>query len=70
MKYYAIQDRDTGLFISSTNFARIKPRQILSSPLRPPILFTGGEITRELKRRHIKLKYYKVVVVEVKEAEL
>lgn len=70
MKYYAIQDRKTGRYISGTNFRGVKPRQMLSTAYRPPRLFHGEELASEIRRRHINTKHYKVVVVEVRRAEL
>ena len=72
MQYYAIQHKETGCFLAGTDFSRTpaRPRQIFSSPWRPPLLFHGDRLARELKRRHIDLKRYAVVVVEVRKAVL
>jgi hypothetical protein len=70
MQYYAIQHKKTGRYIAGTDFSRNakKPRQILSNSLLPPKLFNGEGLQTEIKCRHINLKYYRVVVVEVRKA--
>lgn len=70
MQYYAIQYKKTGQYIAGTDFSRGhgKPRQILSSIMRPPKLFNGEELQIEIERRKIDLKHYRVVVVEVRKA--
>lgn len=70
MQYYAIQHKKTGQYIAGTDFNRAdgKPRQIFSSALLPPKLFNGDELQHEIAKRHINLKNYRVVVVEVRKA--
>lgn len=72
MKYYAIQHKATGRYISGTDFSRAdgKVRQIFASPNRPPLLLGGERLSLELKHRRIDLKRYAVVVVEVGKAVL
>lgn len=72
MKYYALKHIKTGRYISGTDFNRAdgRPQQIFCTEERPPLLFSGERLGRELKRRHIRLDDYKVVVVEIKEAKL
>lgn len=68
MQYYAIQHKKTERYISGTDFSRKSPRQILTTPLCPPMLFNGAELSAEIGRRHINLKDYRVIVVEVRKA--
>ena len=72
MKYYAIQHKETGRFVAGTDFSRAdgKPRQMFATPNKPPLLFGGERLGWELRYRHIDLKYYKIVVVEVEKAVL
>lgn len=72
MRYYALKHIKTGRYVSGTDFSRADgiPRQIFCTPDHPPLLFNGERLGRELKRRHINLHDYKVVVVEIKEAKL
>jgi hypothetical protein len=72
MKYYAIQHKETGRYISGTDFSRAdgQPRQIYATTERPPLLLNGERLSAELKRRNIDLKHYAVVVVEVGKAVL
>lgn len=72
MQYYAIQHKETGCFIAGTDFSRTpsRPRQIFSSPWRPPLLFHGDNLAKELRRRHIDTRRYRVVIVEIRKAEL
>jgi hypothetical protein len=71
MKYYAIQEKATGRFISGTDFSRAdgKPRQMFVTPSRAPLLISGDRLGSELRHRHIDLKHYEVVVVEVRKVE-
>jgi hypothetical protein len=72
MKYYAIQHKATGRFVSGTDFSRVNGRvqQMFASANRPPLLLGGERLGFELKYRHIDLKRYAVVVVEVRKAVL
>lgn len=71
MTYYAIRSKRTKKYISGTDFscADGKPRQIMSSALRPPLLISGAELYAQMKRRGINEKYYEVVAVEVRPKE-
>ncbi len=72
MQYYAIQHKETGRYLSGTDFRRAdgKPRQFFSSPDRPPLLLSGDRLGYELKRRRIDTRRYRVVVVEIRKAVL
>lgn len=72
MKYYALKHIKTGRYVAGTDFARAdgKPQQIFCTPDHPPLLFNGERLGIELKRRHINLTDYKVVVVDIQEARL
>lgn len=65
--YYAIRNKQTGKFISGTDFRYRPPRQIPVSAYRPPMLFTGHELLAEIEHRKINLDRYEVVAVEVTE---
>ena len=71
MTYYAIRNKQTRQYISGTDFSCKdgKPRQMTSTALRPPRLFSGAELHSEIRSRKINLKYYEVVAVEVREKE-
>ena len=71
MTYYAIRNKRTRKYIGGTDFSYKdgKPRQIPSSSLRPPLLFSGAELKAEIRVRRINLKYYEVVAVEVRQKE-
>ncbi len=70
MQYYAIQHKETGRFVSGTDFSRAdgKVWQIFATPERPPLLIGGENLSSELKHRHIDLKKYNLVIVEVRKA--
>jgi hypothetical protein len=72
MKYYAIQHKETGRFVAGTDFSRAdgKPRQMFATPNKPPLLIGGERLGWELRYRHIDLKKYAIVVVEVGKAVL
>lgn len=72
MKYYAIQHKETGRFVAGTDFSRAdgKPRQMFATPNKPPLLIGGERLGMELRYRHIDLKRYTIVVVEVGKAVL
>jgi hypothetical protein len=72
MKYYAIQHKETGRFVAGTDFSRVdgQLRQIYASENRPPLLIGGERLRIELMRRHINLKRYQIVIVEVGKAVL
>lgn len=70
MQYYAIQDRFTKRFVAGTTRVGLMLQQILSDQDNPPLLFSGATLIRELKRRHINLKHYRIVVVDVRKAEI
>ena len=62
---YAIKNRNTGKYVTSTDFSRGKPRQIMAKD-RPPQLFCDRGIEgveREIVRREISRKRYKIVPV-------
>lgn len=67
MKYYAIQEKATGRFVSGTDFSRAdgKTRQIYASPDHAPLLLSWSLLCKEIKRRHIDSERYQVVVVEI-----
>lgn len=67
MKYYAIQEKATGRFVSGTDFSRAdgKTRQIYASPERAPLLLSWFPLCKEIKRGHIDTERYQVVVVEI-----
>jgi hypothetical protein len=71
VRYYAIQEKATGRYVSGTDFSRAdgRPHQIFASSIRPPLLFSGDRIGYEIKRRGIDLKRYEVHVVEIRKAE-
>jgi hypothetical protein len=68
MKYYAIQEKATGRFVSYTDFSRVdgRPIQMFASSDRPPLLFDKSKLQKELVRRHIDPVRYEVVIVEIK----
>ena len=63
---YAIKHKETGRFITGTDFRYSPPRQIISD-YHTPMLFTGWNLLTEIKVRHINLKRYKVCTVNIKE---
>jgi hypothetical protein len=71
MTYYAIRNKKTRQYISGTDYrvSASKPCQIMSSALRPPLLISGATLQTEILVRHINLKYYEIVAVEIKEKE-
>ena len=72
MKYYALQHKETGRFVAGTDFSRAdgKPRQMYATPNKPPLLIGGERLGWELRDRHLDLKKYAIVVVEVGKAVL
>ena len=72
MKYYAIQHKETGRFVAGTDFSRAdgQLRQRFATPNKPPLLIGGERLGLELRYRHIDLKKYAIVVVEVGKAVL
>ncbi len=71
MHYYAIREKATLRYVAGTDFSRAdgKSHQIFASPLRPPLLFSGAQVSYEVERRRLDLKRFEVVVVEVRKAE-
>ena len=71
MTYYAIRNKKTRQYISGTDYSRkaAKPCQIMSSALRSPLLISEAALRTEILVRHINLKYYEIVAVEIKEKE-
>ena len=65
---YAIKHKETGRFVTGTDFRYIVPRQILSN-YDSPLLFTGYNLLGELKRRKVSMRYYTVVRVTVEEVK-
>lgn len=72
MQYYAIQHKETGRFVAGTDFSRAdgKVCQLFATPEHPPLLIGGEKLSIELDRRHIDLKKYSLVVVEVRKADV
>ena len=71
---YAVKNRNTGKYVTGTDFRSGKPRQIMDANRAPLLLDDyGGTLpegaTLEMKRRGINLRRYKVVPVEVQEIE-
>jgi hypothetical protein len=64
---YAVKHKATGKMITGTDFRYPHPRQIINE-YHPPLLFTGYDLVREIHRRHINLKRYTVVRVNVEVA--
>ena len=71
MKYYAIREKATLRFVAVTDFSHGDGscRQIFASPYHPPLLLCAERLGPELKRRHIDLKRYEVIAVEIRKAE-
>lgn len=65
---YAIRHKETGRFMTGTDFRYCPPRQILSN-YDSPLLFTGYNLLGELKRRKISMRCYTVVRVTVEEVK-
>ena len=61
---YAIQHRETGKFITGTDFRYPHYRQIINE-YHAPLLFTGYDLLHEIQRRNIHMKRYTVVRVNV-----
>lgn len=71
---YAVKNRNTGKYVTGTDFRSGKPRQIMDANRAPLLLDDyGGTLpegaTLEMKRRGINPRRYKVVPVEVQEIE-
>lgn len=64
-RYYAIRHKESGRFVSGTDFRYNPPHQILEDEYHPPRLFWGGGVEGEIRHRHINLKRYEVVQVEI-----
>lgn len=65
---YAIKHKESGRFVTGTNFRYSPPRQILSD-YHAPLLLTGYDLMSELQRRQVSMRYYEVVKVTVEEVE-
>lgn len=64
--FYAVKNRNTGKYVTGTDFSRGKPRQIMAKD-RPPLIL--GDCGIEGVEREISRKRYKIVPVEVREIE-
>lgn len=69
MIYYTIKNKKNGRYVSGTNFnySDGKPRQILHTANRPPLLLARCDLITQLRHRRIDLRHYEVVAVRVKE---
>ena len=65
---YAIKHKESGRFVTGTNFRYSPPRQILSE-YNAPLLITGYDLMIELQRRRVSMRYYEVVKVTVAEVK-
>lgn len=63
---YAVKHRQSGRFVTGTDFNYCPPKQILSD-YDSPLLLTGYNLLSELKHRKISTRHYMVVEVTVKE---
>jgi hypothetical protein len=61
--WYAIKNKRNGRYIHGTDFRCDPRRQILSTDIRPPMLFNSLSLLTEIRHRGINLKTYKVVCV-------
>ena len=71
MKYYAIQRKKDGLFVSGSDRRYDPPHCIMADEYRPPLLLPFDLRLANIERicRRINLKQYKIVVIEIKEVE-
>lgn len=65
--YYAIRNKQTGKYISGTDFRYRPPRQIPASEYCAPRLFADCELHAEIEYRKINLARYEVVAVAITE---
>lgn len=65
--WYAIKHKASGRFLYGTDFNYTNCRQRLSDDLCAPRLFSRIDLRRELLRRHINLKKYEIVPIQLKE---
>ena len=71
---YAVKNRNTGKYVTGTDFSRGKPRQIMATHRAPLLLGDygaedSGTVSAEMLRRGISTRRYKLVPVEVREIE-
>ena len=71
---YAVKNRNTGKYVTGTDFSRGKPRQIMAKNRAPLLLGDygaedSGTVSAEMLRRGISTRRYKLVPVEVREIE-
>ena len=71
---YAVKNRNTGKYVTGTDFSRGKPRQIMATNRAPLLLGDygaedSGTVSAEMLRRGISTRRYKLVPVEVREIE-
>lgn len=71
MKYYAIQRKKDGLFVSGSDKRYYPPHCIMANEYRPPLLlpFDLRLANGRMICRRINPKRYKLVVIEIKEVE-
>jgi len=74
MIYLAIKHKNTGRFVTGTDFNRWPRRQMMEVEYYPPLLFPNNDIGYdslqiEIKRRKISLKRYEVVKVSLLEVK-
>lgn len=61
--WYAFKNIRNGRYIHGTDFRRKPHRQMLSTEMKPPMLFEGASLLNEIIHRDINLKTYDVVCV-------
>lgn len=67
--YYAIRRKKDKKLVSGTDFNYAPPRQIMVDDYRTPKLFVELELSYEIPRRHINLKYYEIIEVYILQGE-
>lgn len=67
MKYFAFRRKKDKKFVAGTDFNYSPPHSIFVDDYRPILLLTISDLHRERMRRQINLKYYDIVMLEVKE---
>lgn len=61
--WFVFKNIRNGRYIHGTNFRCTPHRQILSTEMKPPMLFKGISLLNEINHRDINLKTYDVVCV-------
>ena len=65
--FYAIKHKVSGDFVLGTDYNYSPPRQRICTPDDVPLLLSESVLDSNLKARHINLKRFEVVPVEIRE---